>query len=180
MNMFFKLCSFAVVQIKLIFARQVSKESTIEMQKSVTDVELEELKKWLKTIIPFDYLNQALEAASRNGQTLNSNLTSVASNSKPSAALSSESSEIISSLMKEPEAGRNHQVVVMSINDQGYDCPGMLSEEKVVKEFENSQLINKTKQKSGSSKQTGQNQHTLKVTHFYTLFGIGLLAFELF
>lgn len=114
--------------------------------------------KWLKSIIPFDYLNQILETAANNlnSQSLkNSSISPMNSNSslpsnKSSSSLNQQlsvnnntavaftvdSPEVILSLIKESslESFENHQVVIININDKDSNCPGMLNEDKVLNE----------------------------------------------
>ena len=39
------------------------------------------------------------------------------------------------------------KVLVLNINDSGFECPGMMSEEKVMKEYENSSLEEKRRKR---------------------------------
>lgn len=129
------------------------------------DGSLDELKKWLKQLIPGEYLKQKLESTcvslnANNQQAMQS--TSITA----STMLTVDSSEVLTTLMKDPDSVEDHQVLVMSLNDKNYDCPGMLNEEKVLKEFEASQLmVSKDKTASRCTKHShgAKNQHTLKV-----------------
>ncbi|CAF0809811.1 unnamed protein product [Brachionus calyciflorus] len=96
----------------LLFIRQLSKEPML--------IETDE-SKWLKTIVPTDYINQALINCA---STLNSN--------RKANLLNSESPEVITHLFKEPILEESYQILVININDKGFDCPGMLAEEKVL------------------------------------------------
>ena len=95
-----------------------------------------EESKWLKSILPNSYLTSALETATN---TLN--LTSKVANPVPSSNKSNnmnESAEVYLQLLKEPNPDSTDpcQVMIVQINDKAFDCPGMISEEKVMKEFE--------------------------------------------
>ncbi len=136
--------------------RQVSKEKQDQ-------AELSDEAKWLKSILPLDYINQALETAanSLNKANYSGTNTSPNSNSVPSLnnntglppnksssslnqqAHTPESSETILSLIKESnlESFEGYQVVVVNINDKDSNCPGMQNEEKVLSEQDNSASI---------------------------------------
>ncbi len=91
----------------IIFAWKLSKDPN---QNQNTSLLTDEFRDWLKKIVPSDYI----------AQVLNSN----------------ETSEVISNLMKEADGLAGWEVLVMNINENSYDCPGMMSEEKVLKEYE--------------------------------------------
>ena len=112
----------------MIYTRQIYKELEF------LDPENEEAK-WLKSILPFDYMNTTLENAL---QTCNS-LRSSQSNNKPLSPLVLDSTEVIASILKENpnEMFEGYQIIAISIYDKDSDCPGMLSEEKVINEYEN-------------------------------------------
>ena len=95
--------------------RQISKEP----------IESEEMK-WLKAILPISYITSALEnaAASLNKSSNNKMMYSV------------ESGEVFVNLMKDTDASETCQVMIVQINDKAFECPGMLAEDKVLKEFE--------------------------------------------
>lgn len=142
-------------------------ETMVQAQVPI-DGSLDELKKWLKQLIPGEYLKQKLESTCVS---LN------ASNQQPVQStpasgltmLTADSTEVLTALMKDPDTVGDYQVLVMSLNDKNYDCPGMLNEEKVLRDFEASQLIiskNKTASLCAKHSHSAKNQHTLKVIKF--------------
>lgn len=164
----------------LIFASQLSKQSTqlISTQQNPIDNSSDEFKKWLKSVIPGDYINQALESICSSSNVVKQLQGPSNINTKHSL-LTPTSSEVITSLLKDSEmiVDGKYQVLILSINDKNYECPGMLSEDKVIKEYEASQLTLKNCQKTKSSvcakhsvynhsnehaPNNSMNQHTLK------------------
>lgn len=115
----------------IIYLRQVSKE--------LVTSDTEEYK-WLKSIMPFDYINQVLENTVSN---LNSqkNKSNNSNNQMSLHIYSTESKEVINFLLREPSSEEVYQILVLNISDKGFECPGMLAEEKVVTEYESSRAI---------------------------------------
>jgi len=112
---------------------------------------------WLKQILPGEYLKLKLE----------STFASLSANSQQQQILTIESAEVLTSLMKDSDTVTDYQVLILSLNDKNYDCPGMMNEEKVLREFEASQLVmskNKTASRCNKHGHGSKNQHTLKVT----------------
>ena len=135
--------------------RQISKDQ-IEIS-----ADSEEFK-WLKSILPFDYLNQALEkgraslnehctnylTSNSNNSNSNGNSPSILkkSNKPPSFTISSGESAackndeaiVITNLLKETnvESFDGYKVIIVNINDKDSDCPGMRVEEKVLNDCE--------------------------------------------
>jgi hypothetical protein len=130
-----------------------------------------------------DYLNQQLD--SNVNQMNNNNTTnrlSVASNSNNSSlsrrqsdqnlvslqtlgaiVYTVDSVDVINSLLKEPESLDDYQILIVNINDKSLDCPGMLSEEKVIKEYQatlssHSKLLTTNKSSSSSSSKKKLNR----------------------
>jgi len=113
----------------LIFLKQLSKELPADS---------DELK-WLKSIIPNDYLNQILEQTVNNlNSTKQMNLTLTRRQSEQNliSLYNSESTEVINYLLKEPDLLEDYQILVLNINDKSLECPGMLNEDKIIKEYE--------------------------------------------
>ena len=113
----------------LMFLRQLSKELPADS---------DELK-WLKSIIPNDYLNQILEQTVNNlNSTKQMNLTLTRRQSEQNliSLFNSESTEVINYLLKEPDLLEDYQILVLNINDKSLECPGMLNEDKIIKEYE--------------------------------------------
>ena len=133
----------------MIYLRQISKDQ-IEIS-----TESEEYK-WLKSILPFDYLNQVLEKGlaclTETSHQLNHSSLS-ANNSSPSISkkgnknfFSSEpvngyrndEAQVITNLLKETnlELFDGYKVIIVNINDKDSECPGMRVEEKVLNDCE--------------------------------------------
>lgn len=103
------------------------------MSKEQILIETEE-SKWLKSIIPIDYLTQALESCA-----------SALNLHRKVNLLNSESAEVITHMLKEPNYEEYFQILVVNINDKGFDCPGMLAEEKVLNDYDiNSRTISRS------------------------------------
>lgn len=85
------------------------------------DKETEEFK-WLNTKMPKEYLNSVVSEDSAN-ETL-----------KNEIMRQSQPNECLSKLYK---------LVVINISENSFDCPGMLSEEKVLQEYENTSRLSK-------------------------------------
>ena len=128
----------------MIYLRQISKE---QMDISAENEE----HKWLKSILPFEYLNQAIETGIANYQQQHVNHSSIANSASMSKNYNRPLSTIINNEVKtkteiEPIVITNllkethldlfdgYQVIVVNINDKDFDCPGMLVEEKVLNE----------------------------------------------
>lgn len=97
--------------------------------------------KWLKSILPSEYLNNQLEQTALSLNTkpsVSSTLTRRQSdqNLVSLANYTSESSEVINALLKEPDSVDDYKVLIVNINDKSMECPGMMSEDKIIKEYE--------------------------------------------
>ena len=164
-----------------MFMHQISKD---------LDKESEEYK-WVKNILPTEYLNQLLDQQQAQKQAAHSlDLTSpidmLLSTSIPTSSTSSSvknkaqipfkkkssmsvDASIISdmnisgstdSLSSSTNDLANYleslKVLIININDKGFDCPGMLSEEKVLQEYEylntSSTSVHKHCSKRGNNK----------------------------
>ena len=141
----------------MIFLRQVSKDQ-IEVS-----ADSEEYK-WLKSILPLDYLNQAIEKSVLSLNETNNQLLQVGHNS-PSNSFNSSPSLLkkpnkqpffsqnepspvnghkndealaITNLLKDTnlETFDGYKVITVNINDKEFDCPGMRVEEKVLNDCE--------------------------------------------
>lgn len=177
---------------KLIYLRQLSKEFPAESTEF----------KWLKSIIPFDYLNQQLDNTasqmnSNNSISTNNHNNRLSVNNSNSLSrrqsdqnlmslqtspvisnYTSESPEVINSLLKEPDSLDEYQILVVNINDKSLDCPGMLNEGKVIKEYQanltsHSKLLlpkNKNTNSINSSKKTNRDQNILDFKVFRCFF----------
>lgn len=69
--------------------------------------------------------------------------------------LISDSPDVINHLIKEPNLEDGCQILVVNINDKGFDCPGMLAEEKVLNDYDsyaNSRTITRTNKPKNKSK----------------------------
>lgn len=141
----------------MIYFRQLIKE-----QAATNSAESEEIK-WLKGIFPFDYLKLTLEtiANQMNSQRVSSTNTmnrppsmhqlqysqSMSGSNSPlsNVVYNSDSTEVILSLLKDTSQQHStgdvtdaqQQILAININDKGMECPGMLSEDKVINEYEN-------------------------------------------
>ena len=133
----------------MIYLRQISKEQVADSLPETDE------QKWLKSILPLDYLNHVLETNLASLHTLNNsfnspltNSTSMSSSKNLSKQISmndlitstsrSDEATVITNLLKETHLDLfdGYQVVVVNINDKEFDCPGMLVEEKVLNEYE--------------------------------------------
>jgi hypothetical protein len=111
--------------------------------------------KWLKSILPLDYFNQALEGALAAVNANQLNILNANSNGlthpnqkssksmpkpAPNPTYTIDSPEVITHLIKEAYTENNddYMVAVFSISDKDFDCPGMMSEDKVLNEYESS------------------------------------------
>jgi len=90
----------------IILAWQLSKDPGQNNISLLTD----EFRNWLKSIVPCDYVAQVM-----NGN---------------------ESAEGIANLMREVDGPGEWEVLVMNVNEKSYECPGMMGEERVLKEYE--------------------------------------------
>ena len=93
-----------------------------------------------------------------------------------------ESLDVINSLVKEPESLDDYQILVVNINDKSLDCPGMLSEEKVIKEYQatltqHSQLLLPLNKSSSSGNNKKQNRPHLKTSLEQNLLDFKVLNF---
>lgn len=154
----------------MIFARHIGNESSIE------DASNEELKAWLKSIMPNDYLNQAFSSACAALNSAKKNPQNPGNLNEP--LLTNKSIEVAVSLMKDTEMSMENecQVLVLGINQKNFDCPGMMNEDKVLKEYEfNSRSGHKASGVDGNNRDSqyrgnkhavhkSRNQHTLKVS----------------
>lgn len=141
---------------QILFIHQISKD---------LDKESEEYK-WIKTILPTDYLNTLLDSQQQQSKGGLSDLashldsfTATANNSnskvKSTKDKKKQSVDLSSSLNESSSLSANNtelllnaaasdlanyleslKVMIININDKGFDCPGMLSEEKVLQEYE--------------------------------------------
>lgn len=69
--------------------------------------------------------------------------------------LSSDSPDVIKHLINEPNLEDGCQILVININDKGFDCPGMLTEEKVLIDYDsyaNSKIITRNSKLNNKSK----------------------------
>ena len=156
---FFKLSFFLIIeQLKLIYLRQVNRDQ-IEVS-----ADSEEYK-WLKSILPLDYLNQVLEKSLQTLNETNNQQLQVGSNSpnnshnsspsllkkpnkqpffsssEPSAIVNGHKNDealVITNLLKDTnlETFDGYKVIIVNINDKEFDCPGMRVEEKVLNDCE--------------------------------------------
>ena len=112
----------------LIYLKQILKELPMDSEDY----------KWLKSILPNDYLNTLLEqtAASLNTKTLTLSRRQSDQNLISLANYTNESNEVVSAILKEPESIEDYKVLIVNINDKAMECPGMMSEEKLIKEYE--------------------------------------------
>jgi hypothetical protein len=108
---------------QILFIHQISKDF---------DKESDEYK-WVKNILPTEYLNTLLDAQPKPDNPIESkNKISIKKRSSidlPNDNTSDAANDLANYL-------ESLKVLIININDKGFDCPGMLSEEKVLQEYE--------------------------------------------
>lgn len=127
--------------------------------------------KWIKSIIPTEYLNHTLETAalSLNSAKQTTTLSRRQSEQSLLSLLNTESNEVISSILKEPDSVLDYQILIININDKSLDCPGMLSEDKVINDLNTIKLVNKTntiKNNNNTSLDSSYEPNIKKVSSF--------------
>ena len=159
----------------VIFAWQLTRDSTTAYTAiSNTETITDDFKKWLKQIIPIDYLQQALTSAcgTLNSRRLQQQQQPLISLSDPVVLFDNESTEVASYLMKDTEAeGGECQVLVLNINEESYDCPGMIAEDKVLKDFDDTtnQITTEAGTVGVSSRSHHNNHHHHHRSNKHTL-----------
>jgi hypothetical protein len=108
------------------------------LQQMVKDLDKEtDEYKWLKAILPADYLNTILaEQQVTTSQPVVT--TGYLSKSKlnPGKKKSSIDETPSANMQQDDLINEPVHVIIININDKGFDCPGMLSEHKVLQEYE--------------------------------------------
>jgi hypothetical protein len=129
-----------------------------KLTKDDSQTDADEIK-WLKTIIPADYLNLTLESTAqkmnatnqRNADLLLIQNSSMHNGNKlqiqaTTTIVNSQSGEVIETLIKDLNQDQEaHKVLVVNINDKNLDCPGMIVEEK----FMSDTLLNTNNKSTG-------------------------------
>lgn len=116
-----------------------------QVSKDLTNSESDE-SKWLKAIIPLDFINQAIK--------------------KPKSTNSAhEISEAINSLLKETSQEEGYQIIIVNISDKGFECPGMIAEDKVLNEYEKTAPSRRNMAK-GAGKHHHQHHRAKKCSNY--------------
>lgn len=110
----------------VVYMRQLSRD--LGHSAAGGDQAGDEAIKWLRAVLPYDYVKNTLESVAAH-----LNQAAKTGGRHLGAPYNSESAEVIAAIFKEAHSEPD-QILVVNISEKGMECPGMLSEEKVITE----------------------------------------------